>query len=269
MSAPLLSVLLSVHEPSPHLEESLDSLARQTLADYELLIVCDGAPEGLRRDLAVRALRDPRIRLVEQERRGLTPSLNHALRLARGRYCARQDADDVSLPARFQRQLALLEGSASDLVSCHTEIIDELGRLMARRAPPAGGDALRRELELYNCIQHSTIFFRTERARALGGYRDEFVYSQDYDLYLRALTAGWTLSVLPEVALKVRMTRGNITTVHRRSQLGFAMAAQADYFAREGASPLKAMLAMRHHALRWAFPDPLRRAKRRLAEAFR
>ena len=154
-------------------------------------------------------------------------------------------------------------------MSCHTEIIDEHGRLMARRTPPDGGDALRRELELYNCIQHSTIMFRADRARSLGGYRDRFVFSQDYDLYLRALTAGWTFSVLPDVALKVRMTRDNITTVHRRRQLGFAMAAQADYFTREGASPLRAMLAMRHHALRWALPDPLRRAKRRLTEAFR
>lgn len=269
MSAPLLSVLLSVHEPGPHLEESLDSLARQTFADYELLIVCDGAPEPLRRELALRALRDPRVRLVEQERRGLTPSLNHALSLARGRYCARQDADDVSLPERFERQLALLERTGADLASCHTEIVDEHGRLMARRTPPESGEALRRELELYNCIQHSTIMFRADRARALGGYRDRFVFSQDYDLYLRALTAGWTFAVLPSVAMKIRMTQSNITTVHRRSQLGYAMAAQADYFAREGASPLRAMLAMRHHALRWALPDPLRRAKRRLTEAFR
>lgn len=267
--APAISVLCSVHEESPFLDRALDSIAAQTETDWELIVVADGAPGDLLRRLEERAARDPRVRLFFQERRGLTAALNRGLRELRGEYVARQDADDWSAPRRLEAQRRFLEESDADIVSCHSRVVDEKGRLVELRTPPAQPELLRGQLERFNCLPHSALFMRRGCLAALGGYRAEFTYTQDYDLYLRALTAGLRLSVLPETLVEVRMTPSNITTARRREQLRFALAAQSEYFARLGASRPAAWLAMRHHLLRYLTPDPLRRAKRRVLEAFR
>jgi glycosyltransferase involved in cell wall biosynthesis len=251
------------------LDEALDSIAAQTETDLELVIVGNGAPPALRERLQARAQRDPRVRLIWQERPGLTAALNRGLEDARGKYVARQDSDDWSAPGRLAAQRRFLESSGADLVSSHCRVIDERGRLIGVKTPPDDSELLRRTLEHHNCLAHSALFARRAALEALGGYRPEFVYTQDYDLYLRALTSDLSLRVLSEVLLDVRMTPDNITTARRREQLGFALAAQADYFARRGVARPAAWLKMRHHLVRYCTPDLLRRAKRRVLEALR
>ncbi len=118
MSDPLVSVLLPCHNGSATLGLALHSLLAQTFESFEILLLDDGSTDD---SVAIAAsFGDPRIRvLCDANRKGLPTRLNQGVALARGRFIARMDADDVSFPSRFDRQIAFLEANpAVDLVGC-------------------------------------------------------------------------------------------------------------------------------------------------------
>src|SRR5260370_39130690 len=101
---PLVPVWLPVRNGGAHLEAALASVLAQTFADFELLVLDDGSTDATPEIL--RAMRDPRLRVVTHPQNlGLVPTLNRGLELARGELVARQDHDDVSHPARLQKQV--------------------------------------------------------------------------------------------------------------------------------------------------------------------
>ena len=81
----------------------------QTFADFELIIIDDGSTDGSLRILQEYQKRDARIRLISRENRNLAATLNESVEIARGKWVARMDQDDIALPQRFERQLKWLE----------------------------------------------------------------------------------------------------------------------------------------------------------------
>src|SRR5688572_32848466 len=108
MSAPASSVLLCVHNGTAYLGQAVESLLGQSERRLEVIAVDDGSTDASGEILERCAARDARVRVVRQANRGLTASLNAARRLARGRYLARLDADDLALPGRLAAQLEYL-----------------------------------------------------------------------------------------------------------------------------------------------------------------
>lgn len=105
MTSPAITVLMPLFNASRHLDEAVDSILRQTCADFELIAVDDGSTDDGAARLIARA--DPRIRLERLPRNmGVVAALNHGLALARGEYVARMDADDIAEPVRLEKQLA-------------------------------------------------------------------------------------------------------------------------------------------------------------------
>src|SRR5689334_13398683 len=113
MRMPKLSVIMSVYDgvKADELVEAVDSILGQSLADFEFLIMKDGIERGdLLAYLDQLAARDPRVKLlVNPQRCGLARSLNRLVQQASGEYLARMDADDISLPERFERQARFLD----------------------------------------------------------------------------------------------------------------------------------------------------------------
>ena len=107
--SPKVSVVMSVYNGAAHLEESISSVLRQTFRDFEFLICDDGSTDKSRNIIRAYFLKDSRIVAVSQNNLGLTKTLNRLIGLARGRYIARQDADDISHPDRLQAQVAFLD----------------------------------------------------------------------------------------------------------------------------------------------------------------
>src|SRR5438270_5801548 len=123
MPTPRVSVGLPVHNGMRFLREALESVLRQTLGDFELLVVDDGSTDDTPEVLA--SVRDGRLRVLRQEHEGLVAALNRGADEARAPYLARMDADDVSLPRRLERQIALLAADESvGIVGCGVETID-------------------------------------------------------------------------------------------------------------------------------------------------
>ncbi|HEY9660554.1 MAG TPA: glycosyltransferase, partial [Allocoleopsis sp.] len=129
-SPPQISVLMAVYNGSRYVAEAIESILNQTFTDFEFLIIEDGSTDNTVQILQDYANRDPRIKLIQNEQNiGLTKSLNKGLKLAQGKYIARQDADDVSLPHRFEQQIAVFaQNPAAVLVSCSLELIDATGK---------------------------------------------------------------------------------------------------------------------------------------------
>lgn len=127
-SQPTISIALSMHNAAATIGCAIRSLLLQTFADWELLLFDDGSSDdGVER---VRRFADARVRLVSDgQRRGLAARLNQAIDLARGRFLARMDADDVAYPERLERQLAFLQANPEvDLLGSGMMVFADDGR---------------------------------------------------------------------------------------------------------------------------------------------
>lgn len=223
---------MGVHGGGPYLSVAIESILSQTMNDLELIVV-DDASESATGDLLA-SYDDPRLRLQRNEENiGLTRSLNRALAVSHGRYIARQDADDRSLADRLERQVAYLE-SNPDIALCGTWVrfVDESGKFVTSGRPPCKPDELAKGLATENKLVHGTILGRRELFARLEGYREDFRYTQDYDLYLRAIAED-RLANLPKELYELRFHDGSITTKQQELQHAYAELARLLWLQRE------------------------------------
>lgn len=215
MSDPAISVVMPVYNARPYLAEAVESVLGQTCGDFELLLIDDGSTDGSRED--IEGFKDRRVRLFLREHAGLINVLNFGLAEARAPVIARMDSDDVSLPERFERQLAFLRAHPEVVVlGTRVRFIDAEGRpIRDPFAPPEEHEDLVRALVdplAANPIFHPSAMFRREAALACGGYRTPFVVCEDWDFWVRIARLG-RLHVLPEVLLLLRKHGQNVTAV--------------------------------------------------------
>ena len=227
--------MLAVHNGERHLDASVRSVLAQRFADFELIVIDDGSTDRTPALLSAWQRADPRIVTRRQENRGLAASLNLGIALARGVYLARQDADDVSMPERFERQAAFLDAHASvAAVGTAADVIDRSGAAAGALTPRCGAQAVRHGLlTLRSTPVHGSMMMRASAIAASGGYREAFRLGQDYDLWLR-LTERFEIDNLPDVLYQWRLDREGVYATRRAAQLQYAGIALA--FARERAA---------------------------------
>ena len=137
----LLSVLMPVYDCDQFVQAAIDSILNQTFRDFEFIIIDDGSKDRTAEIVEAAAARDPRIRVISRENRGIVPSLNEALEQATGTLVARMDGDDISLPDRFSRQVAYLQANPEcGLVGTQIMFMDPDGRPIAPMPNPLGHD---------------------------------------------------------------------------------------------------------------------------------
>ena len=222
---PLISVVTSTYNGATFLEQSLRSVLGQREVDFELIVVDDGSTDNTADILQRLSSQEPRLRVLHQENRGLTQALIRGCAEARGHYIARHDSDDISLPKRLEKQFLALSATPSvSLISCQAQAIgprDEplyvsgVPKENARESsePLGGGPA-----------GHGSTMFRAETYRTVGGYRKEFRYAQDWDLWLR-LTERGNFLLLPEILYRYRIAESSISTNRRSQQIRLGEAA--------------------------------------------
>lgn len=239
MSVPAVSIVMSVYNGQQYLRESVESVLDQTFGDFEFIVVNDGSTDGSREILAEYERRDPRVRVIDQENTGLTKALIRGCGEARGRYIARQDADDVSHPKRLAAQVALLEDdSAAGFVSCWTRYIGPEGeRLEVVKRPSDSPEATRGLLDArLGPPAHGSVMFRKSLYDEMGGYRAEFHFGQDSDLWLRMAERA-RVAYVPEVLYQARRDMESVSGGLRPFQREFGVLGQACRAARrEGRS---------------------------------
>jgi len=204
MMTPLISVVLPVYNGAADIEKAVESVLAQTFSDYELIIINDGSKDASAQLLD--ALQDPRIRLIHQENAGLAATLNRGIALARGRYIARQDQDDLSHPERFARQVAFLEANPDyGLLGTCAEIWVGDKRTDRAHDHPSDHAALQFELLFNNPFVHSSVMMRKAVVEGIGGYTTDPARQppEDYELWSRMARAG-RVANLPERLLVYR-----------------------------------------------------------------
>ncbi|HYS17505.1 MAG TPA: glycosyltransferase [Candidatus Binatia bacterium] len=217
MSAPTVSVVMTVYNGEPWLVEAVDSVLSQRFEDLELIVVDDGSSDGTPEILRRRA--DPRLTVVQQGQTGQTPALNRALRLARAPLVARMDADDVALPDRLARQVAFLGAHPSvGLLGTGCHEISPSGEVLSTLVPPVDDRTIRRTLIRRNPFVHSSVMFRRTALHAAGPYDEGFVVAQDYDLWLR-MSRVTALANLPEPLVLRRRAPGQLSSARDTTRI--------------------------------------------------
>jgi glycosyltransferase involved in cell wall biosynthesis len=221
--SPRVTVLLCVYNGERYLDEALFSIRDQTLTDLEILVIDDGSTDGTAAILQRHAAADERVRVERHERNeGLVASRNWGLEIARARYVALMDADDVALPHRLERQLQFLE---------HRPDVPALGtwawhigprgrRVSASDVGPTTFEAYRRlrdQARVFFLIAPTVMLDRLV-VLGVGGFRQELYPAEDADLWTR-LAEQHEVLALPERLLLYRVHGGSISSVRFREQM--------------------------------------------------
>jgi glycosyltransferase involved in cell wall biosynthesis len=220
VDAPVISVVMSVYNGQKYLRESIESILGQTYGNFEFIIINDGSTDSTRE--IILSYNDPRIRLIDNgENIGLTKSLNKGLRIARGEYIARMDADDVSMPARFESQLDFLNHHRDyAVVGTFLKAINEDSKVIFTIEKPIQHADIREFLNKDNCIGHGSAMIRKACLQDVGFYDESIRKSQDYELWLR-ISQNYRLANIPQYLYMWRNHKDNISEKHRNEQKHF------------------------------------------------
>lgn len=167
-------------------ERSINSILSQTYTDFEFIICDDGSDDDTWALLTAFAGKDPRIRLIRNERNlGLAASLDRCIDISRGKFIARHDCDDYSAPDRLEKQIAYLKAhSEVALLGCNAYLFDQNGVWGRETFPENVGS---RDFLFRSPYKHGSVVFRREALLKAGCYRvaRETYRVEDYDLFMR------------------------------------------------------------------------------------
>ena len=211
-----VSVIMSILNGEYTMNRAIDSILNQTYREIELIICDDGSSDATWQRLQEYRQRDARIALLSNENTmGLAASLNRCLRLAKGEYIARQDADDYSDPERIEKTLAYLRRRALPFAACGVRISGETG-IWSRRMYPE--EITRHEIIKHNPFFHPTMVFKKSALEAVGGYRvaPETRRTEDYDLVMRLAAEQMIGQNLQEYLYEVSEPQSEYKKKHRR-----------------------------------------------------
>ena len=215
MKQPLISVIMSTYNDELYIEESLQSILNQTLTDFELIIYDDCSTDHTVEK--IRAFHDPRIQLIcNEENCGLTKNLNKGLRIAKGKYIARMDGDDISEQTRFEKQVAFFEEHpAVYLISCHAQNFGESDLVNRIRG---NSEVLRCRMLIRPVFAHPGFMMRRELIEEGFFYDETFRTAQDYEFAVRA-AGTHEIGMVPEILLHYRVHKKQISNTANGNQV--------------------------------------------------
>ena len=203
---PKITILLPTYHSELYINEALDSIRRQTMKDFEILVVDDSKTDQTRSILSQAT--DLPIRVLIGRQKGLADALNLGIMQAKGEYIARIDADDLMTHDRLEKQANYLDAH-QDVIICGGWQ-QYFGKSSYLHAPPADSDQCRANL-IFRCdLCHSTLMLRRNVFVEHGLFYDASYAAEDFELWTRALEYGEIVN-LPEILGYYRFDRQNIT----------------------------------------------------------
>ena len=240
MTDPRVTVVMPTRNVERYVAEAVESILTQTWEDFEFLIFDDGSTDDTLRIVRSYAERDARIRVTSGSHRGYVSWLNTGIGTARGEFIARMDADDISLPHRFARQVEFL-GAHPDCVAVgtfHTMIEPEgfpLGHVTYDTDPTTIAKRLLNGA--LNVICHPAVMMRRTALVAIGGYRENFESVEDFALWLDLAERG-ALCNIPEFLFKYRQHHWSVSATRFARQQRQAHQILQEARERRGLAPL-------------------------------
>ena len=218
MNNPLVTVLLPVYN-RPTVTKTIDSILRQSYQNFELLIIDNASTDNTVEE--IKKIIDKRIRLVvNEENRGQTYSLNRGLELAKGKYIARIDSDDIALPSRLEKQVSFLEAHLDyGLCGCWVRYINDNDQLTITMKTPTTDKGLRLLQNVTCGMYHPASMFRTDIiAENHITYDTDIKMAEDYALWGKIMQFSKALN-LPEILLYYRRGNFNDSEKYRKTMI--------------------------------------------------
>jgi hypothetical protein len=237
MNQPLVSVVVVVCNVDRFLTESIESILGQTFREFELIILDFGSTDNSKSIISSYADRDSRVKFHEVPPCGLAEARNAVCSLARGRYIAVMDADDIALEGRLMWQVAFMENHPEvGVLGGAIQWIDATGRPLRIDPRPTQDHEIKAALPDHYPFCHATVLMRRDAFVLAGGYRPVFAQAEDYDLAMR-MSEHCRCANLKQVVLKHRLHAHQLSSEKGTQQTLCKLAAQASALARKNGSP--------------------------------
>jgi glycosyltransferase involved in cell wall biosynthesis len=206
---------MPVFNGEQYLQQAIDSILVQTFSDFELIIINDGSTDGTKAILD--SYQDNRMRILQfVNNEGISRRINTGLVMAAGQYIARMDADDISLPTRFEKQVGFLEehpeigicGTWAELIGTATGVIWKY---------PTDSGAIYARMLFNSTIVHSSVMMRADAIHQYNlRFELDFPGFEDYEFWSRALPV-MRFANLPEVLVQYRLHSSSISHTEKQN----------------------------------------------------
>lgn len=208
---PKISVLMPTYNAEKYLKEAIESILNQTFTDFELLVIDDCSKDNTRN--IVLSYNDKRIRLIDGLQKGLAAALNFGIKIAKGVYVARMDADDIALPERFSKQVEFLDAHKD--ISVLGTWQERFGVRTGIHQTKANHEDIKAKL-LFGCdMCHSTIMLRRSDLLKYDLFYNEQSPQEDFELWIRAIKKV-KFANIPEVLSRYRTTADSISIAKKK-----------------------------------------------------
>ncbi|MFB0773029.1 glycosyltransferase [Proteus cibi] len=214
---PLVSIIIPINKDNPYLIEAINSVLNQTYENIEVIIIANRCSVELLKKLSLLN----NIKIITTDIAYITFSLNLGIHQAKGKYIARMDSDDISLPSRIENQVSYLEKNTDiSIVGSNIDLIDEKGKLLNKKIKyPTHDKDIKKTLIYKCCLAHPTVMFRKSIIESIGGYLYGPI-SEDYELWLRAsLIHNIKFGNINEVLLNYRIHSSQTTSNKNRAKI--------------------------------------------------
>lgn len=224
----MISIVMVMYNAENYVGDAIDSILSQEYTHFELIVVDDGSTDHSIE--VVRSYGDERIRIIENLH-DYIGSLNLGISLSNGEYIARMDADDIMLPNRLQVQYEYMEDHL-DVDVCGSWV-EFFGKVSTIYKYPENHPEIVKSMILKNSICHpSTILRRSSLVKKMSLnslYKGEYIYAEDYKLWIDLIMNDFRFYILPEVLLKYRINDSQVTITKRNNVARTALRVQTEY----------------------------------------
>lgn len=216
MNDPKISVIMPAYNAKRYIAEAIESILNQTFKDFEFIIIDDCSIDNTWEIIQEYAKKDKRIiPLINKDNLKLSKTLNEGIAIARGKYIARMDADDISVEDRLQRQFDYMEKNSDvGIVGGSMEIRDLNNKIIGKRRYNLADDQIRKKIYRYSPFCHPLIMIRKSVLSQIGDYDEKWNPAEDYELYFRIGKCS-KFANLDDVLLKYRIVPKSMTTASK------------------------------------------------------
>lgn len=217
-SCPTISVVMSVYNGEKYLSEAIESILCQTYKDFEFIIINDGSTDKSLSIIEKYKAQDERIVIIDRKNKGLIASLNEGIDKARGKYIARMDADDISLPERFDEELKVME-SDKEIVVCGSWInVFSENKKNKIKKYFVEDKKIKANLLMSCCFAHPSVMIRKDAFIDNNIWYDKnYTHAEDYHLWTQLAKIGKFYNI-PKALLKYRFLETSITRIADKNE---------------------------------------------------
>lgn len=211
MNSVELSVIMPVFNSEAYLKDAIESILNQTFKNFEYMIINDGSTDNSLQ--IINQFNDQRIKVINQKNKGIIASLNKGITNTKGQFIARMDADDISLPNRFEEQLKLMKSQNIDVCGGNYIAINKKGDFIKSYLCPRGHEMCSLSLMSKVPFAHPSVMLRRQFLldNNLKYGQSNFKKAEDLDLWIRIHQNGGKFSNVDKTILKYRIIKNSLS----------------------------------------------------------